>query len=31
LERVNKLVTDERAPAAFVKALRDAGVEVTLV
>jgi DeoR family transcriptional regulator, aga operon transcriptional repressor len=31
LERVHKLVTDENAPAAFVNALRDAGVEVILV
>jgi DeoR family fructose operon transcriptional repressor len=31
LGRVNKLITDEGAPAAFVSALRDAGVEVTLV
>jgi DeoR family fructose operon transcriptional repressor len=31
LERVNKLVTDEDAPAAFVSAVRDAGVDVILV
>jgi DeoR/GlpR family transcriptional regulator of sugar metabolism len=31
LERVHKLITDEGAPAAFVKALCDAGVEVILV
>jgi DeoR family transcriptional regulator, aga operon transcriptional repressor len=31
LERVHKLITDEGAPAAFVKALREAGVEVILV
>jgi DeoR/GlpR family transcriptional regulator of sugar metabolism len=31
LERVNKLITDHGAPAAFVSALRDAGVEVMLV
>jgi hypothetical protein len=28
---VNKLITDEGAPAAFVSALRDAGLEVILV
>jgi DeoR/GlpR family transcriptional regulator of sugar metabolism len=31
LERVNKLITDEGAPASFVSALRDAGTEVILV
>lgn len=31
LGRVSKLITDEGAPATFVSALRDAGVEVTLV
>jgi DeoR family transcriptional regulator, fructose operon transcriptional repressor len=31
LEQVNKLITDEAAPAAFVSALRDAGMEVILV
>jgi DeoR family transcriptional regulator, aga operon transcriptional repressor len=31
LERVNKLITDEGAPATFVRSLRDAGVEVILV
>lgn len=31
LERVHKLITDAGAPAAFVKAVRDAGVEVLLV
>jgi len=31
LEQVNKLITDEGAPAAFVSTLRDAGVEVILV
>jgi DeoR/GlpR family transcriptional regulator of sugar metabolism len=31
LERVNKLITDEGAPATFVSALRDAGIEVILV
>ena len=31
LERVHKLITDAGAPAPFVKALRDAGVEVIVV
>src|SRR5882724_2636789 len=28
IERVNRLITDSHAPAAFVKALRDRGIEV---
>ncbi len=31
LERINRLVTDDNAPAEFVSALQDHGVEVTLV
>jgi DeoR family transcriptional regulator, aga operon transcriptional repressor len=31
LERLHKLITDEGAPATFISALRDAGVEVILV
>ena len=31
LERVHKLITDDGSPAAFVRSLRDAGVEVILV
>ena len=31
LDRVNKLITDEAAPAAFISTLRDTGVEVLLV